>query len=228
MRISRSPNDAGQLRSISLYDDENQPFRRQGSRESSGSEGMGTRSQEYESRIFRRQTDKQVTFEDERQYSPPKPRDSQPYQRPNQRQNRKSWDYTETEVPAELKNNPLLRSGSFHGRDQRQDRYYDQHDRRGQQGNHNNYRGNYQNRNYNRQGSYEDRRDYQRNGYDRRDNYRDIREQYRKGDNQFEGEGSSRNGQWQGHDNRPQMQRSQSREERKGFVSAFVLKRIHV
>lgn len=233
MRISRSPSDVGQSRSVSMHDEGYKPFRRQGSHEGSGSEGSGTRPQEFESRVFRRQLDKQVTFEDERQYSPPKgqhARDSQPYHRPNQRQNRRSWEYGDDKVlPPELKNNPLLRSGSFHDREQKHERYNnqhggrgqqnhrDQHDRRGQQKHH----GNQQNRNYNRQGSHDSGHgDYQRNGYDRRegydrrDNYRDIREQYRKGDN--EGKENFRNS--QGQTNR-QLQRSQSREERKGFVS---------
>ena len=203
-----------------MYEDENRPFRRQGSRESSGSEGQGSRPHEFESRIFRRQTEKQVTFEDERQYFPPKGqhnRDAPPYHRPNQRQNRRSWEYSDDrELPVELRNNPLLRSGSFHGREHKQDRYHEQHDHRGQQNRHSNNQN--QNRDYRRQGSHEDGRDYQRNGYDRRDNYRDIREQYRKPDN--EGKENSRNGQT--FDNR-QLQRSQSREERKGFVSSTVV-----
>lgn len=229
MRISRSHSDAGQLRSISLYEDENQPFRRQGSRDSSGSEGI--KQQEFESRIFRRQKEKQVTFEDERFSSPPRiqhARDIQPYQRPNLRQNRRSWDFSnERDVPPELKNNPLLRTASFHGRDQKRERYTDQHDRRGPQNFDQDHRGNNYNRNYNRQGSrgYNERVDNQRNGYDRRDNYRDIREQYRKRDNQHEYEENYQNGNSRGYGDRngehrsQNFHRSQSREEGRGFVS---------
>ena len=135
MRISRSHSDVGQSRTISMHDGY-QPFRRQGSRESSGSEGKGPEHREFDSRIFRRNPDKQVTFQDEQQTSPPRMQHNrdgmQPYRRPNQRQDRRSWDNDiENQLPREIVNNPLLRNANGRqNQSDKNDRHWDQHDRR--------------------------------------------------------------------------------------------------
>lgn len=186
MRISRSNSDVGRLRNISLHDGY-QPFRRQGSRESSGSDGKGSDHKEFDSRIFRRSPDKQVTFQDERQTSPPRMQHNrdgmQPYRRPNQRQNRRSWDSDiENQLPPELKNNPLLQStggqGRFHSQNNRNDGHWDQHDRRS-----NHHAGN--DRNW---GQY-DKNDRHWDQHDRRGNFKN--EQENRGSN-YRGRGRSK------------------------------------
>jgi len=170
IRISRSHSDVGQSRSILVHGDQNQqvPAYRQRSRDSQGSDssggggggGGGQRHQEFDSRIFRRHVDKQVTFQDEKrdsyqnqqQGSRPHHGFNQPYQRPNNagRGQRKSWENNdENQFPQEIRNNPLLRSKSFgfhenqggQNQGRRQDNHWDQHDRRGR----NNYQDNHGN-----------------------------------------------------------------------------------
>ena len=175
IRVSRSPSDVGQSRSISFQDeDRNQPYQRQGSRDSSGSEGRGNRyqktnnNQEYESRIFRRHANRQVTFEDEQRISPPKGTYGRDYRDGNhpysgRKINKEAIDREIELLREQEKNNPLVRlTGQTQDdfKSQGRNRYRDQHDRRDQ---YRDIRQNYQPR-------------------DRRDNYRDIREQYRQDD----------------------------------------------
>ncbi|WAR18180.1 hypothetical protein MAR_000018 [Mya arenaria] len=197
IRISRSKSDVGQPRSVSFQGDANQPLDRQRSRDSQGSDGSGPRQHEFDSRIFRRHVDKQVTFEDQQPNSAPRMQHShnhsQPYQRPNQRSPRRNWDNNdENQFPPEFKNNPLLRSSSFGDQDRR--RNWDQHDRRGNnhhdnrgdRGQNQGYRNSNENFGNNNRGNFgqHDRREFQRNGfgrgnrqdYDRRDNNRDSHE----------------------------------------------------
>jgi len=103
LRVSRTRSDVGgHSRSISFQDgNRNQSFQRQGSRDSSGSEGRGNRNQmnnnqqEYDSRIFRRHANRQVSFEDEQNRSPPqgphgREQDRSPQQGPHGRESDRS------------------------------------------------------------------------------------------------------------------------------------------
>lgn len=130
-----------------------------------------------------------MTFQDERQNSPPRiqhGRDGlQPYRRPNQRQNRRGRDSDiENQLPQELMNNPLLQNegrGGFNRNNEnnRNNRHWDQHDHRGNHYNgHDNRGSGFQGRrpeNQNRHDNYNDRRSgqFHRNSHS---DYTDLRE----------------------------------------------------
>ena len=166
-----------------------QPFNRQRSHDSSGSEGRGNRHQEYDSRIFRRHSgNKRVEFEDEvmaQQKFPHNREAVHPYKRPQRRNNDRD---TEDDLPFKGFNqnfesfggnrNDRRNQGRFGNREQR-DRRDNYRDIRLQ------YQNDHDDRDFDhrdRRDNYRDNRDYrskQRNEHDDRGDRRDRQENYR-------------------------------------------------
>ena len=168
MRIFKPQNGPGELdaRDISMYNEaRDQPFNRQRSRDSSGSEGQGTRQQEYDSRIFRRHSgNKRVEFEDEvlaQQRSQHNRDAGHPYKRPQRRSG--DWN-TEDELPFKGFN-PNFGSIGGNRNDQRNQGRFGNRDQRDRRDNYRDIRQQYRN----------DHDDRGNEEYDRRDNYRDVR-----------------------------------------------------
>ena len=178
-------------RNISMHNEaRDQPYNRQRSRDSSGSEGQGTRHHEYDSRIFRRHSgNKQVAFEDEvmAQQRTQHNRDAaHPYKRPQRRSGDRN---DENDLPFQGFNqnfgsfdgnrNDQRNQGGFGNRDQRdrkdnyrdiRQQYRNEHDDRGF--NQNDRQDNYRHVRV-KQGNEHDGRAFNQN--DRRDNYRDAK-----------------------------------------------------
>ena len=225
-------------RDISMHHEAgNQPPYRQRSRESSGSEGPGTRPHEYDSRIFRRHSgNKQVQFEDEvkaqQNLQHQHNRDAgHPYKRPQ----RRSGDRTdENDFPFQgfnqnfdgNRNNPRNRGGF--GNPEQRDRRDNYRDIRQYRHEHDDRGGNQNERQFTqrnvqiKQGNEHDHRAFdqnerrdnnrdgrfnQRNDQDRRGNYRD-RQNQRNNNNERYGRQDS----WgNNRDNRQQQNEQEAR-----------------